>query len=72
MLETDNKNDATAVKVFDNNCRIQLNESENLIGTTEEKQKSQLRIEFNNLDYSVYPKGKVKYVYSHCKHYLLH
>lgn len=54
-MQTDdnNKNDATVVKVLDNHCGIQLDELEKLM-QIEEKRKSQLRIEFNDLSYSVY------------------
>ncbi|XP_011269919.2 ATP-binding cassette sub-family G member 1 [Camponotus floridanus] len=58
MLETDgnNKNDVTAVQMFDNG--IELSELKNLMGITEKKQRSQLHIEFNDLSYSVYHNGK--------------
>jgi len=62
MLETDgnNKNDVTAVKIFDDG--IELGELKNLMGITEEKRKSQLRIEFNDLSYSVYHNGKGTFI----------
>lgn len=58
MLETDgnNKIDVTAVKIFDDG--IELGELKNLMGITQEKQRSQLRIGFNDLSYSVYHNGK--------------
>lgn len=58
MLEANdnNKNDVT-VKMLDESCRIQLRESEQPMGPEEER-KPQLRIEFNDLNYSVYRNGK--------------
>lgn len=55
-MQTDgnDKNDATAVvKILNDDYGIQLGELKKLIGT-KEKRKPQLRIEFNDLSYSVY------------------
>lgn len=62
MLETDgnNKIDVTAVKIFDDG--IELGELKNLMGITQEKQRSQLRIGFNDLSYSVYHNGKGTFI----------
>ncbi|XP_050458546.1 ATP-binding cassette sub-family G member 4-like isoform X2 [Cataglyphis hispanica] len=58
MLEArdNNKNDATTVNKLDDDCRIQLCETEELMKSKAER-KSQLRIEFNDLNYSVYRNG---------------
>ncbi|XP_029163794.1 ATP-binding cassette sub-family G member 1-like isoform X2 [Nylanderia fulva] len=55
-INDDEKNDAT-INMLDLSCQIQLRESEKLMGgLVKEERKSQLRIEFNNLNYSVYCK----------------
>ncbi|KAL6430149.1 hypothetical protein ACFW04_007723 [Cataglyphis niger] len=58
MLEArdNNKNDATTVNKLNDECRIQLCETEELM-KSEAERKSQLRIEFNGLNYSVYHNG---------------
>ncbi|XP_029674234.1 ATP-binding cassette sub-family G member 1-like [Formica exsecta] len=58
MLEArdNNKNDATTVNMLDEGCRIQLCETEELM-KPESQRKSQLRIEFNDLNYSVFRNG---------------
>lgn len=70
MLEArdNNKNDATTVNKLDDGCRIQLCETEELMGS-EAKRKSQLRIEFNDLNYSVYRNGKDAFIL-HCPLFL--
>ncbi|XP_029163946.1 ATP-binding cassette sub-family G member 4-like [Nylanderia fulva] len=58
MLGIDDNNKDDAINMLDHSCRIQLRESEILMGEfTREERKSQLYIEFNNLGYSVDRKG---------------